>query len=87
MGGNLVKAKSGSTWYNVKEYKYKNGSSWTTTANVKILGADGKWHETVPPNAIILYDLATIPSTATLCNGSNSTPNALNRYVSELLLS
>lgn len=81
MGGNLVKAKSGSTWYNVKEYKYKNGSSWTTTANVKILGADGKWHESVPPNAIILYDLATIPSTATLCNGSNSTPNALNRYV------
>lgn len=82
MGGNLVKAKSGSTWYNVKEYKYKNGSSWTTTANVKILGADGKWHETVPPNAIILYDLANgaLPSNSVLCNGSNSTPNLLGYY-------
>lgn len=82
MGGNLVKAKSGSTWYNVKEYKYKNGSSWTTAANVKILGADGKWHETVPPNAIILYDLANgaLPSNSILCNGSNSTPNLLDYY-------
>lgn len=82
MGGNLVKAKSGSTWYNVKEYKYKNGSSWTATANVKILGADGKWHESVPPNAIILYDLANgaLPSNSALCNGSNSTPNLLGYY-------
>lgn len=81
MGGSVMKAKSGSTWYNVKEFKRKNGSSWTTIANVKILGADGKWHESVPPNAVILYDLATIPSTATLCNGSNSTTNMLGKYV------
>ena len=80
MGGSVMKAKSGSTWYNVKEFKRKNGSSWTTIANVKILGADGKWHESVPPNAVIMYDLSSTPSTAVICNGSNSTPNLMNRY-------
>ena len=80
-----MKAKSGSRWIPAKRYRYKNSSgSFVEVANLKAnFGSDG-WHETVPPNAIILYDLpkGSLPSNATLCDGKEGeTPNLLNRYV------
>lgn len=70
-------------WITAKKIHKKNDSTWTEVANIKAnFGSDG-WHEIVPPNAIILYDLAngSLPSTATLCNGNGGTHNLLNRYV------
>lgn len=79
-----MKAKVNDVWKFVKKYKYKDtNNEWKEIATIKAnFGQDG-WHEVVPPNAIILYDLpkGSLPKTAILCNESNGTPNILNRYV------
>lgn len=68
-----------------------NGSWSTARINLKYNGVwheenttwvklDGVWHAHVPSNVIILY-AGSKPSNALLCDGTNSTPNLVNRYL------
>jgi hypothetical protein len=71
-----MKAKENGVWKFVKKYKYKDtNNEWKEIATIKANFEQDGWHELVPPNAIILYDLpkGSLPKTAILCNGSNGT--------------
>lgn len=80
-----MKAKVNGEWLPVKKYKCKNSNNeWAQVPNIKVKFGDDGWHETVPPNAIILYDLpeGSLPSTATLCDGTNDNSlNLIDRFV------
>jgi len=76
-----MKVKSGGSWADVKSVNVKVGGVWSRSKEVWVK-QNGVWvmgRQSVPSNMVVLYNSATYPGY--LCNGSNGTPNLLNRFV------
>jgi hypothetical protein len=76
----MLKVFNGLDWDKIKQYKVWTGSQWITPGvHVRI---NGVWRQTVPPNAVILYNSqANAPAQSLICDGSNGTPNLLGKYI------
>ena len=75
-----MKIKENGVWISAKGFKRKENNQWVDVPTIKAKFGDDGWHEVIPPNAIILYDLPNggLPNTALLCNGlNNGTPNLI----------
>lgn len=76
----MLYLKKAGIWEQAIERWINNASTWQEQD--LWLKISGTWRQLVPPNAIILYD--NIPSAENagyLANGSNYTPNLLNKYI------
>jgi hypothetical protein len=74
---------SGGTWKVPKQISVKDQGVWksVTTYYAKVSGA-WKIFNVVPSNVVLLY--SQMPSTGYICDGSNGTPNLINKALAAL---